>query len=93
MEEHESARDATVEEVSESLLDVTIAGRTFDVSVHRTYHTAEHFGEFRSLDQAILALKVLVDEERAREQEEKRIQEEQALEQGEKRTQDERDLP
>jgi hypothetical protein len=62
-----------VERISDSLLRVTIEAKSSDVSVRTTFGTDHHIGAFDSLEDAILALRVLREEELAREQEERRI--------------------
>lgn len=49
--------DVKVEEVSDTVLRVTVGDLTTDVSVERIYRTDVHFGEFRSLDRLIEVLR------------------------------------
>jgi hypothetical protein len=53
----EKPEGVEIEEVSDSLLRVTIDGDVFDVTVERIYHTHHHFGEFRSLDRLVEMLR------------------------------------
>jgi hypothetical protein len=72
------AEHGNVEHLSDSLLRVTIDGRPFEVDVRTTYRSHEHFGEYTSLEQLVAALRVLRDEELARERIERELESEKA---------------
>jgi len=59
----QQSKDVQIDELSDSMLRVTVGGLTADVSVERIYRTDLHFGEFRSLDTLIKVLRKIAEEQ------------------------------